>query len=401
MFIARQPIFTKNYDVFGYELLFRAEQNSTQFDGLSSMSATASVLGGLFESGLNQIVDDKAAFINFDAEFILSEIIELIDPSSLVIEVLEDVVIDDELIARLLELKNKGYKIALDDFEGSYSNYPLVPLANIIKFDLIATPLFTIYTDVQKALSQNKTLLAEKVETEDEFIRAKKMGFHLFQGYFFSKPNIIKKSIDKTTTKVQYARLISELKKPEPSYNSLAEIIEKDVNLAYRFMHVASTRSSGDFIYTIKKALTYMGLKEIERWIYILMIRDLGNNKPQELMRLSLFRTKFAESIAMHSLHHKSMQEASMLGLFSTIDAILDETMSDALSDIALPESIKDALVHKKGTLMPIFELFISYEQGDWENTERIANGIGISNNMLYDDYKNALKWTRDVMKMM
>lgn len=401
MFIARQPIFSKTMEVFGYELLFRAGSDSKGFDGISSSHATASVIGGLFEAGIDQIVDNKRAFINFDASFISSDLPELIESHRLIIEVLEDVTVDDILLSRIKDLKQKGYRIALDDFVEDYDAYPLVPFADIIKYDLIATPLNTLKVEVIKAKKQNKMLLAEKIETEAEFIQAKEMGFDLFQGYFFSKPSIVGKPSSKSTTKTQYGRIISELKKEEPSYQLLAEIIEKDVNLAYRLMRIISTRSGDDLVYSIKRALTYLGLKEIERWINILMIQDLGENKPKELMILSLVRTKFAEMIAAKAKLNKLKYEASMMGLFSTIDAMLDQSMAVALEDVSLPQSIIDSLVLNEGVLMPIYNLVIAYEKGDWDKAELLARKMNLSEDALFDAYMDAVNWSRDTVSLM
>ena len=260
MFIARQPIFNKRLDVYGYELLFRASSKSCGFDGTSSQNATASVIGGLFESGIDEIVEDKYAFINFDEYFIHSDSLELIAPDRLIVEMLEGIKVDEYLIKRLGEIRKKGYKIALDDFEEDYEEYPLVPLAQIIKFDLMQTPLETIGSAVRQAKDDRKIVLAEKVETEEVFLQAKEMGFHLFQGYFFSKPNIVSKASSKTSSKGQYTRLLWELKKDDPSYTVLAEIIQQDVNLAYRFLRVMSSRTSENMISSIKRGLAYMGL---------------------------------------------------------------------------------------------------------------------------------------------
>lgn len=401
MFIARQPIFNKFMEVFGYELLFRAGSDSKGFDGISSSHATASVIGNLFESGIDQIVDDKRAFVNFDAAFINSDLPELIESHRLIIEVLEDVEVDDDLINRIKELKSKGYRIALDDFVENYDDYPLVPYANIIKYDLMETPLATLEMTVIKALENGKILLAEKIETEEEFMKAKEMGFTLFQGYFFSKPSIIGKPSSKATTKAQYSRIINELKKEEPSYQVLAEIIEKDVNLAYRVMRVISSRAGDDIIYSIKRALTYMGLKEIERWVNILMIQELGDNKPKELMNMSLIRTKFAEAIAIQSGLKNIKHEASMMGLFSTIDAMLDQNMEEALSDISLPNSIKDSLIKHQGVLMPIYRLVSAYEKGEWEMTEQLSKNMNLDEDKLFDAYMESVAWARETVNIM
>lgn len=400
MYIARQAIFDRSLNVYGYELLFRQSSKSVKYDSVSSVHATASVLGGLFEAGISSIVDDARAFINFDAEFIHSDGLELIDKSRLVIELLEDIEIDEALMERLKYLKKKRYKLALDDFVESYTTYPLIPLADIIKFDLIATPLDSIAGEIKKALSQKKVILAEKVETQEEFLKAKSMGFHLFQGYFFSKPQIVGKSPSHTTTKSQYSRIILELKKKEPSYQVLAEIIEKDANLAYQFVRLISIRKGDDLIYSIKQSLMYMGLKELERWINVLMLRELSISKPDELIRISLVRTKFAELIAIHSNLKISKYEASMMGLFSTIDAMINQTMSEALKDIMLPKTITDALINKSGELYPSYLLMLSYEQGDWSRTEEYAGLLNIDEIVLYDDYVMAVKWAREIMEL-
>jgi c-di-GMP-related signal transduction protein len=399
MYIARQPIFKTNLEVYGYELLYRADERSKGFDGTNASKATAVVLGGLFESGIDRIVEDKKAFINVDEDFVHSGLIELIDPDRLVVELLEDIQIDTSLMDRLTVLKGKGYRLALDDFVEAYTDYPLVPMADIIKYDLMATPLDQIRSEVKQALLENKVLLAEKIETESEFIAAKDMGFHLFQGYFFSKPCVVGKSCDKTSSKAQYGRLLAELRKEEPSYQMLAEIIEKDAQLAYRLMRVISSRSGEDLVYSIKRALTYMGLKEIERWINILMLQDLGSDKPKELIRLALIRARFSEAIAMRSAAKKIRYEASLMGLFSVLDGLLDRPMIEALEGISLPQSITDALVSETGELASLYDLLIAYENGQWDNAAVLAQQVKIEEEVLYQEYLNAIHWAKDIFE--
>ncbi|HZK43383.1 MAG TPA: EAL domain-containing protein [Syntrophomonadaceae bacterium] len=400
MLIARQPIFNRKLDVFGYELLYREDIKSHEFDGISSASATACVMGGLFESGVNNIVEDKYAFVNFDENFIFSDAIEIVTPDRLIIEMLEDVKVNNSLMARLKELKKRGYRIALDDFIADYDDYPLVPLADIIKFDLIATPLESIGGNVNQALRQNKILLAEKVETKEEFLKAKEMGFHLFQGYFFSRPSISCELFDKSISKYQYISLIEELKKDRPSYQTLTELIETDIHLSYRLMRVVSLRAGDDLIYSIKKAVIYMGLEELERWINILMLQDLGQLKHQELIKISLIRTKFAESIALYGGLENIKHEASMMGLFSVVDVLFDQTMAEALEDIALSNSIVDALINKTGELYPIYELLLAYEKGDWIQASYISRSLGLDESILYKEYLSAIKWANEVPEL-
>lgn len=400
MFIARQPIINKELKLYGYELLFRPNLEINDFGESAATKATACVLGDLYETGIENITDGKKAFINFDYDSLMSDSIELIDPNSLVIEVLENIRVDKVLIDRLIYLKKRGFQIALDDFVEDYNTYPLVPITDIIKYDIIATPLNSIKGEVKEALKQHKILLAEKVETVEEFLLAKEMGIHLFQGYFFCKPFVISKTNNKKSTKAQYARMISELKKEVPSYQALAEIIETDVNLAYRLMKIIKTKYHEDIIYSIKRALVYMGFKELERWINILMLQELSGDKPTELLRISLIRSKFGEFIAINSKFNNRKLEISMMCLFSTADAMFDQTMEGALSGIELTVDIKRALVNKDGDLSVIYWLINSYEKGEWSNVKIIAESIGIDVKKLPEGYMKSLEKADEILSM-
>lgn len=393
MFIARQPIFNAKLEVYGYELLFRPDIVSNRFDGASSVGATATVLEELFESGIDNIVENKLAFVNFEDAFIQSDTLELFDPKRLVVEIIESKKFDNEFINKIEGLRDKGYTIALDDFKVDYCEYPLVDVANIIKYDLIATPLETIKYDVRCAIQNGKTLFAVKVETEDEFLEAKEMGFHLFQGYFFSKPSIISRTHTRYSSLLQYNNIIRELKSEEPSYQTLAELIEVDVDLSYRLLRVVSNRSKDKSVYSIKRALTFLGLKEIERWIKVLMLQGITKSKPVELMKVSMIRSKFAEVLAMNVKLNNKRYEAAMMGLFSVLDAMLDMPMSEALDEILLPEPVVEALVKNEGILAPIYQLVLAYEKGNWDEVEAISNRLNINEYVLYSLYMSAIDW--------
>lgn len=402
MYIARQPIFKINMDVYGYELLFRSSRESLAYDGTSHTKATASVISGLVEEGLSAIVDNKRVFINFNEELLSSDYLELIQKDRLVIELLETVEANESLKARMKDLKDRGYEIALDDFSEEYQGYPLKEYARIIKFDLVRTPLPTIRHSVREALAEGKILLAEKVETEEEFLQAKEMGFKLFQGFFFARPMIVGKRFEtRTTTSNQYLRIFKELENEEPSFQALAEIIEKDVNLSYRLLRVIREKTSGELVYSIKKALTYMGLKDLERWIRVLMIQEMGADKPKELVYISLIRSKLAEEIALSSHLKKSRFEASMMGLFSTLDALLDMEMEEALKGMNLSPRVSEALVRSEGELALIRKIIESHERGEWQQLDEQAKSLHLPEEEVYVSYLKAVRWAKELMEIL
>ncbi|TFE02374.1 EAL and HDOD domain-containing protein [Jeotgalibacillus salarius] len=399
MFIARQPIFERDLSTFGYELLYRSSQNAAGYDGTNANLSTISVLQGLLETGLGKISDYSHVFVNFTRDMLLCDIVEVIPPDQMVLEILEGTKIDDMLVNRVKELKKLGYKIALDDFDADLNKYELVEDADIIKFDIRSTPLASITTQVAEALVRNKTLLAEKVETLEEFEHAKEMGFHLFQGYFFSRPNIITRATYKRQYKHTYLKVLMELKAPEPSYQTLTEIIETDASLSYRLMKIISHRNQNKLAYSIKRALVQMGIKDFERWMNILMLQDLTEGKPDELLKLSLVRSKFAEQLCAASYLHARKIDAAVMALFSTIDAILDDHMENVLHTVPLSPEIKAALLNGDSLLAPIYHAVICYEKGDWACVEKWTSELNIEPGLLNDMYVLAVEWANEVYK--
>ena len=398
MYIARQPIFDTEMNVYGYELLYRDDHGATSFGSEDSDRSTATVLGGLFETGIDQIVGDKKAFVNFDQNFLNSESIRLIEPVTLIIEVLEDTVFDDAVLSRIIELRSLGYKIALDDFEQSENTYRAENHADMIKFDLILTPLEEIGNQVSRALSNNKILVAEKIEDQDTYLKARSMGFQLFQGYFFSRPKIVAGVKSKKSGKAVYHHLLSELQSEEPSFHRLASIIEKDVDMAYRVVKIGGNNKSRDN--SIKSILTRMGLVELERWVSVLMLLDLSSDKPKELVRLSLLRSRFGELIAQHSILRNRRHEVSLMCLFSVLDAMLDMPMEDAVQDLSISDDIKSALVHGAGPFAPVDDIIKFYETGEGTPVCVSSEKLGIDQGELFRWYVQSIEWSDRMMRI-
>lgn len=168
--------------------------------------------------------------------------------------------------------------------------------------------------------------------------------------------------------------------------------------MSYRVSRMASVRDKNNLVSSIKYALTYMGLNELERWLNIMMLQDLGKDKPEELLITSVIRSRFAEVLAKRAGMSSNYQNAaSLMGLFSTLDGILDQSMEHALMGISLPVSIQEALVHQEGVLYPIYKLMFAYEKGDWHTTERLAETMFIDAFILDQDCREAIKWANEI----
>lgn len=399
MYIARQPIFNKSLKVYGYELLFRGETTSAGFDASSGQQATHAVLAGFYENGMRAITDDKVAFINFGSFIKDINIEKIFSPEHIVIEILEDTVCDDDLKATLCRLRELGYNIALDDFVDDIKAYDLVEFATLIKFDLLQTPVSDLHEQVKEAHRRGIFCLAEKVENEEQFDQAKQAGFDFYQGYFFSRPKIVggRREHIKSSAKM-YQQILDELHADEPSLRRVSDLIKVNVDISYKLMRMMRNRSDEVDVSTIQRALAYMGLKEINRWIYVLILADAGKGKPAELFRLSVMRSVFAEKIASLSNQPQLKNKASMMGLFSVLDAMTDLPMAQALEDIVLQKDIVDALVKQQGELYLILFLIIHYERGNWGNIVEVINYFHIQPNELYQAYYESVMVAREIL---
>ncbi|MCD4676656.1 MAG: EAL domain-containing protein [Desulfobacula sp.] len=370
VFLARQPIFTPKKKLFGYELLFRLGLENS-FPDIDGDIATSKVLENTFFSfELKEVLGNKPGLINFTKKLILQQTPLLFPPQHIIIEVLENIEPDKEVIAALELFKKKGFNIALDDFIYHEKYVPMMEVSKIIKFDLIATPLESL-TDIVQDIQSNYdiTLLAEKVETYEEFELAKKMGFSLFQGYFFSKPEILSTK-DISPSHITKLKLINEVGKKDFDLIKIEELIKNDVSVSFKllkFLNAAYFNRPTPII-TIKDAITYLGTVELKKFINIVALSDLGENKPDELIKISVLRAKMCEQCGTILKSHFTTEELFTLGLFSYIDAILDSKMTNILENISFSDKMTNALLGKDKEFQKIVTIINSFEKGDWDN---------------------------------
>ncbi len=368
VFVARQPIFDTHQRVVAYELLYRSKA-SGKANVLDGDAATGDVIvNALTNIGVEKMTEGKKAFVNFTRRLILDEIPTIFSKDHLVIEVLEDLVVDDALLEELKSLRKKGYTIALDDFTIDYPYPAIYDLVDIVKVDFIETDVLERAYIVEMFKGKNVRLLAEKVETMEVFVDAKLMGFHLFQGFFFARPQVMSAKEFDVSSNI-YLKVYEEASREEPDFNLIANTVGYDASLSYRLLTLVNSPAfaNRNRINSVKNALTLLGFKEIRKWIMLLMLRDLGGSKPPELIKSSLVRAKFLESLAKFFSLAGRKEECFMLGLFSHLDVLLDRPFAVVLDKINVTEDVRAALEHRGGSLLEDLLSFCkSYERGEW-----------------------------------
>ncbi len=380
VFLARQPVFRANMKVFGYELLFRSGLQNFCSAAIDSMSATSTVItNSQYLLGLQKVTGGKKAFINFPQGMLNRHTPFLFSARSTVLEILEDVKVTPTLIKNCTNLTQKGYIFALDDFRYRKGLEPLMEIAKIVKFDVLAMDWEELEEEVARARTFKLRLLAEKVETMEQFQRLQKMGFHLYQGYFFSKPEIMSGK-DIPGSKLQYLNMLSELQDQSSDYEKMAEMVSHDVSLAYKLLRYVNSAAFAVRVEvkSLQSAIALVGEETLRQWISVMMLSYLAEDKPNELLRLSVQRARFCQGLSDLVPGVGSRASCYTLGMLSLLDVILERKMENILDGLHLEHDLYDALVTGTGRMGVLMTFTSAYEQGDWSTVDRICGALSI-----------------------
>jgi c-di-GMP-related signal transduction protein len=401
--VARQAIFDRDRRVFGYELLFRSSAGLNAFDGTEGGFATQQVLANsLLVIGLENLVGTKKAFVNFGRTPLLQGWHASLPSASTVIEVLETVEPDAEIVEACRNLRVQGYQIALDDFVYRPEFEPLLDVADLVKVEIHSIPRPDHLLLIRSCKARGLEMLIERVETYEEFEWAKQAGYDYFQGYFFAKP-VIMRGRQIPAAKVHCLRLLQEAQRPELDFDRLEMLILEDVSLSYQLLRFVNSPlfALTSTIKSIRQALMFFGETELRKWIVLATLARTAEDKPSELIRHSLVRARFCESVA--RLAHKGVEQSAFLtGLFSLLDALIDRPLEETLSGMCLAPEITAVLrggAPESGPLAGVYQLARAYEVADWQRVEEIALQLGIPEGTLSEAYCGAAGWAQQVME--
>ncbi|WP_275051546.1 EAL and HDOD domain-containing protein [Brenneria goodwinii] len=400
-FVARQPIFDRNLNTVAYELLFRNGLNNT-FPSVSDEYATTQMISDQFLcTPHSRLVGNYSSFINFPYQMIIQGLADALPREEVVIEILENAEPDDLLLTSIRQLHDDGFRIALDDFSLSPAWDRFIPYINLIKFDVRIKSLSEIdnYIKSHKQKLQHITFLAEKIETYVEFEKYKKQGFELFQGYFYSKPELIQNR-RLSLNEVSAFQLMLEVNTEEPDFNKIEIIIKRNLSLSYKIMRYAK-----NFLYkavgihninrlSLKEIAMYLGKNELRRFVSVACLASKDNIKTPELYHTSLVRGRFCELIAEHFNLHSHSQDAFLCGLFSLLDVILDIPLDELFKQVTISETVIDTLLQHEGALYPFLNLAQLYEQQRWDDANIVIAHLNISEDIVIKMMGDAIQWT-------
>ncbi|MGD2073542.1 MAG: EAL domain-containing protein [Gammaproteobacteria bacterium] len=397
IFIGRQPIYERNLEVYAYELLFRGTRaNAARFS--DGDQATSSVIVNTFmEIGLDNIVSQQLAFINLTRAFFVDQGTGAIclPRDRVVLELLEHIEADADVLEGVRRLSAQGYTIALDDFVFHERLRPLVRLADIVKVDVMAMDDTELRRQVRELRRHPLKLVAEKVETKEAFDFCLDLGFDYFQGYFFAQPQVIRGQ-RLPSNRLSVLNLLGRLQDPALTPARLVELIEHDTTFSPRILgYVSSASPLSQNIESIAQAVAALGPETVKAWVTLLALSKL-HHKPAELLVTAMVRAKMAEALG-RTLNTDHPESFFTVGLFSALDALMDNDMQGVLTQLPLAAHISDALLHYGGVHGEVLKCVLAYERSNWEQIrcERLRGSE------IRDCYLAALRWAGDTNRQL
>ncbi|MBI4804844.1 MAG: HDOD domain-containing protein [Desulfovibrio sp.] len=401
IFVAKQPIFDRKGQIWGFELLFRGSGKAGEATFVDEDVATSQVLCDGFFLAAPGIEKGKCVLINFPQHMLLSGAAHTLPSDKCIIEILETVEPSPEVIGACQELKKAGFKLALDDFVGQPGYEELIALADIVKVDILGQTPQEVIRIFNTLKPYGCKLLAEKIENRKIFELTRKLGFDYFQGFFFKKPEIIpgKKISSNETSKL---KLMQEIGKEDFDFKELAKTISHDVSISYRLLRYVNSAYFGQAkkVESLVQAIMILGQKQIVRWLRVIILSDMdamGNAQAAALT--SVQRARFLELLS-ESDKHVNMPSESMffMGIFSMLDVLLGIPMEDVLGGLPLGDDVKDALLGRDDKARFWLELVENFEQANWDRISQMIKEKRLNpweTSLLYIE---AMKWTREIL---
>jgi c-di-GMP-related signal transduction protein len=399
-FVARQPIFDQKLKVYGYEILSRGGGDNA-YTGTDGDQASMNVISNTFlKIGLNRLTSGKRAFINFTRKLFLDEVGLKLPKEHTVIEILEDLEPNPQLLDVCRRLREAGYKLALDDYAATHEHLmPFIKLANIIKVDFLKNNNREKREIADRILTLGPSLLAEKVETREEFQLALDCGYTLFQGFFFSKPEMVP-SKDIPGYKLNHLRMLQQLSRKDLHYDTLAETIRQDLSLSYKLLNFINSAyfCIRQKVSSVKQAMMLMGEAEIRKWAALVTLTSLGQDKPHELMITSLTRANFCETLAGAAGLKGREGELHMMGLLSLLDVLVGRPLNEVIAEMPLSPEIRAALNSESNRYRRVLDLVLLYEKAEWDDLYEVMKALDLSPEQVSNGYLQSLERAEQIL---
>ncbi len=394
VFIARQPILDRLRRTVAYELLFRSGLENAFPLTDSDLASQKVVSNTVHVFGINALTGGKPAFVNMTREFLLKGFPFLLPPNLLVVELsakMEEV--NGEVLKACQELKRSGYLIALDDFSLEDLHSPLLPFVDILKVDFVHTVGRERWQIAKRFSGQKLRLLAERVETHEDFEEAVGAGYGYFQGFFFCHPEILT-GRDLPSYKLTHLRIMQELCQPTVEFQRLEAILKGDLSLSFKLLRYVNAAAIGlrYSVTSLQQAMVLLGELNLRRWLLMTLATSLLEDKPPELLKIGVVRGQFCVLVCQRLQWRALGVDPFLVGFLSVLDALVGRPLSELLKELPIAAEIQDALLGRPTLLGNLLHLAIACERAEWEKVTPLATSIGLSEEELAHLYSEAIR---------
>ncbi len=396
-YVGRQPIFDLRMEPVAYELLFRSAPAGEATGAFpEGHQATARVLvDGIFDIGLERLIEGKPTFVNMTREYLCRELPMPFGPQHFILEVLENIELDDELLAALKSLREEGYRLAMDDISHWRPRLDdFLPLMEFIKVDVLACPSDALPELVKRLRAYPVTLVAEKVETWEMFEVCKDLDFGLFQGFFLERPRVIEGG-KIPSNRFALIQTLAKLQDPDAEFDLIEQIIVTDPGLSLKLLRLANSAMYGlrKQVDSIHQVIVFLGMDTIKDWVSLILLSSY-TDKPRVLTTTALMRARHCQLLAGRAGHPGQARLAFTAGLFSVLDALLDRPLEEILDSLPITAELRAALLRRDGVVGSFLAAVVALENWDWSAVE----ASGLNTFSLQESWIEALDWTNGIM---
>jgi EAL and modified HD-GYP domain-containing signal transduction protein len=389
-YVARQPILDLRGRVHGYELLFR-HGTEEAFHGNCDV-ATRTMLDNTVIFGLERLTGGLPGFVNCTGESLTESLVNVLPPSMTVLELLETVDLTPDVIAACRKLKSAGFRLALDDFTWRPHIEPLVAIADYIKVDFLALNAAERHILLKRLHGNTVCLLAEKIETQEDYKIACQEGFTLFQGFYFCRP-VLLKNRKVPANRIFYFQILEMLRHNPLDMRRLGELVKRDASLTWRLLRLVNSPVCPTYqeISSIESALVIVGEDTFRRIATLAIASEIGADQPAEILRMAFVRGRFCEAAA--PLCRLNPSEQYLLGILSMLPAMLRMPMEALAPALPLREEIREALLGTANTERSLLDWLEAYERCEWTVCDAILQGFRLKPEQIVQLFAESVGW--------
>ena len=395
-YVARQPILDLRGKVHGYELLFwNGREPIIRSD---SEIATRTMLDNTVVFGLEELAHGQTAFVNCTADSLTEEWVHVLPPRMTVLELPAATEPTPSLLAACRKLKAKGFRLALSDFTGKKQSRPLAELADYIKVDIFGIDGFERRNLPGKLDGSWARLVAQNVETQEQYGLACREGFDLFQGYYFCRPEPLE-SHRIPGNRLVHLEILEVLQNEPVDLYRLSQLVMCDASLTYRLLRLVNSPlcAMRQQITSIESALMLIGEATFRRIAMLAIASDFNANQPEEILRMAFERARFCELAA--GLCGLVPGEQYLIGMISLFPAMLRILIEDLIRMLPLRPAACDALLGREVQAGVLLHWIVCEEHGDWAACDKIVRIHGLRHENLMRCHAEAIQWTQQALK--